>query len=297
MRRTQLTTRRSLFPYLLLGPSILLVLVVFCYPLVYSLSLSLQSWNLLELGPRVFIGLKNYSALITEPRFLNSLSTTLLFLMGTVSVQFVIGFALALLLNKSVAGRNFLRTLICLPMTLAAVVVGLLWMWLLDPNLGMVNYYLRRLGFEARSFLGDPSLALASVILIDAWRNVPFTFLALLAGIQRIPPEMYEACRIDGASFWTMLTRVTIPLLRPIVVVVLLLKIMDAMKTFDLIFVLTQGGPGICTETLSMLAYKVGLVNFDVGAGAAIATSLVIVTLLVTVVYGRQSLRSDGVEF
>jgi multiple sugar transport system permease protein len=269
---------------LFLAPSVVLLLALTVYPLLYIVRISLH-----RLGPtgEVFVGGENFLRLIRDPFFFQALGQTLVFIVGALGLEFLLGLSLALLLDSQIRARGFWRALFLLPMLLPPVVVGVIWRLIYNPNFGVLNGVLQLLGFDTSrlTWLADPSVALAAIILVDVWEWTPFVFLILLAGLQAIPEEPYEAARIDGSSAWQTFVHVTLPLLAPAILVVLLLRTMDLLRIFDQVFILTQGGPGFATETISLYIYKTAFRFFDFGYAAAMSLVLLVVTLLVSRFY------------
>jgi len=200
-----------------------------------------------------------------------------------------LGLALALLLNHEIRGRGVFRAALLVPMMLPAVVVGVVWRLMLNPNFGAINGTLKGFGFntEALTWTASPRLALLSVIVVDIWQWTPFVFLVLLAGLQAIPQEPYEAAKIDGSSQWQTFRYVTLPLLKPAILIALLLRTMDLLRVFDQIFILTEGGPGFATETISLYIYRAAFRFFDFGYAAAMSFVLLAITNVISVVYIR----------
>ena len=275
-----------LFPYWFLAPTVALLLGLTVYPLFYIVRLSLYR---MSPAGEVFVGADNFLRLAGDPLFFQSLGQTLVFTMGALGLEFVLGLALALLLDSQIRGRNLWRSLLLLPMILPPVVVGVIWRLIYNPNFGVLNGALQLAGVDTTrlTWLADPSVALAAVIVVDVWEWTPFVFLILLAGLQAIPEEPYEAARIDGASAWQTFRHVTLPLLAPAILVALLLRTIDLLRIFDQVFILTQGGPGFATETISLYIYKTAFRFFDFGYAAAMSLLLLVGTLMVSRLYLR----------
>jgi multiple sugar transport system permease protein len=288
MRKISSSCREKRFAYALISPTVILFILVTLYPLLYSLQLSFQSWNLLKpsLG-KEFVGLSNYLEIFKDPVFWGALKTTLNFTVGTVTLQFMIGLGVALILNRDFAGKNVTRTVVLLPLLITPVIIGLMWRWLLNAETGLINYLLSLLRIYPKPWLGTPSVALVTVILVDVWHLTPFTVLVVLAGLQGIDPELYEAARIDGASQGQRFRFLTMPLLSPVLSVILLLITMSAFRAFDKIFSLTQGGPGRATEVLGYLVYRVSFKEFYMGQGAALSFVMLLLVLIIALVYIR----------
>ncbi|MFV2065293.1 MAG: carbohydrate ABC transporter permease [Chloroflexota bacterium] len=279
---------------LFLLPAVVIILLTTLYPLAYSLFLSGQSWNMAIPNSQPVANFPdNYTALLTDQTFLSSVRTTFVFVGVSVVLELAIGMALALLITSTLRFLGFVRTMLLIPVMIAPVVVGVLWRTLYHTDYGPVNDLLATLGLPGREWLGDASNALSSVILVEVWQQTPVVTLILAAGIASIPVELGEAAKVDGASgprtFWS----VTLPLLRRVILVVLVLRIMDLFKTFDLIFTLTQGGPGGATDVLSNLIYRTGLRAFQIGTSAAMSWVFLVIVVLVSLVFVRQVMRRE----
>lgn len=268
------------FAWALLGPALALLLVITTAPLVYLLWTSLQRLDLGMPWLTGFAGLDNYAKMGGDPRFWNSLGLTAIYTGTTVVLQVIVGLALALLVLQIPKGQGWLRVAAILPIVLAPVVVGLFWRTLvLAPDFGLVDLVTRSLGLGSHNWLGDPQLALISVIAIHTWQWTPFAFLVLLATLATLPPDIYEAARIDRASAWKRFVHITLPLIRPAIVMVVILRTMTALSAFAAIFAATGGGPGSATEILNLYAYRTSFTELNLGYGAALATVLLAITL------------------
>jgi multiple sugar transport system permease protein len=230
-----------------------------------------------------FAGLDNYAKMGGDPRFWNSLLLTTIYTGATVVLQVVIGLALALLVLQIPRGQALLRIAAILPIVLAPVVVGLFWRTLvLSPDVGLVDLVTRTLGLGSHNWLGDPQLALISVIAIHTWQWTPFAFLVLLATLATLPPDVFEAARLDRANAFQRFRHITLPLIRPAVVMVVILRVMTALSAFAAIFAATGGGPGSATEILNLYAYRTSFTEFNLGYGSALAVVLLSITLAVS---------------
>ena len=274
-------SERSL-AYLLIAPTLAVLLALSIYPLIYSVKISFQS-------PSGSATLQNFTRLITDQFFFSALAHTFVYAAIALTVEFLIGLALAVLLNEQMRGRGAFRSLLLLPMMLPPVVVGVVWRLMLNSNFGAVNGTLKSLGVntEALTWTASPKLAMASVIIADVWQWTPFMFLILLAGLQAIPQEPYEAALVDGSSVWQTFRHVTLPLLKPAILIALLLRSMDLLRVFDHIFIITEGGPGFATETLSLYIYRTAFRFSNFGYAAAMSFVLLLITNLISVGYIR----------
>ena len=281
---------------LFLAPTVIVLLGLVVFPLVFSLSLSLHDWNVIRTAKWKFIGLGNYSTILFEdPYFRKAFVVTVLYLIGTVPVQFALGLGVALILyriTRKIIG--LLRTTMVIPAIMTPIVVGIIWRLMYNPDMGMLNYLLSLIGLPPVNWTGMPVSALPSVMMADIWEWTPFMALIMLAGLQALPREPLEAAVVDGASNWQTLRLIILPLISPVMLVAILIRLMDSFKTFDLIFVLTQGGPGMSTEVLNYYTYRYGFKFFHMGYASALSWLLVIVLNVIAIVLGR-TLRSRGI--
>ena len=255
------------------------------YPLVYAIKVSLQ----IETATGVHWSLQNFSRLASDAFFRTALLHTLVYALVALTVEFLLGLALAVLMDKSFRGRAIFRAALLVPMMLPPVVVGVVWRLMFNPNFGSINGTLQAVGAntEGLTWTASPTLAFASVIMVDVWQWTPFMFLVLLAGLQAIPQEPYEAARIDGSSRWQTFRHVTLPLLKPAILIALLLRTMDLLRVFDQIFILTEGGPGFATETISLYIYRAAFRFGDFGYAAAMSFVLLLLTNTISLLYIR----------
>jgi multiple sugar transport system permease protein len=271
------------FAFALLAPALLILVLTTTAPLVYLLWTSLQRIDLSMPWLSGFAGLANFARMGGDPRFWGSLWLTLIYTGTTVVLQVVIGLALALLVLQIPRGQGALRVAAILPIVLAPVVVGLFWRtFVLSPDFGLVDLVTRALGLGSHNWLGDPRLALISVIAIHTWQWTPFAFLVILASLSSLPPDLFEAARIDRANAWQRFRRITLPLIRPAIVIVLIMRTMIALSAFAAIFAATGGGPGTATEILNLYAYRTSFSELNLGYGAALAVVLLAITLAIS---------------
>lgn len=287
-------TGERLVSLLFLAPAVIFLFVTSVYPLLYSFWLSLHSWNQTIPNSRpVWIGAENYRQLLTNPAFLNSLRVTLIFVFAAVAIEFVLGMGLALLATSKVRAMGVVRTVMLFPLMIAPVIAGVLWRTLYHPTYGVVNAAIGLVGIPPQEWLGSPSQALPAVITVEIWQNLPVVAFVLAAGIQTLPVDLYKAAHVDGASQWQIFVRITLPLLKPVILVLLLLRIMDAFKVFDIVFTMTYGGPGQTTELLSMLIYKTGLRFFQIGQASAMSWVFLVGIFLLSLVFIRRLQRPE----
>jgi len=294
-RLFRLFTRRYSW-FFFLAPTLAVLISIVVFPLVFSLSLSFHDWNIIRARGWSWVGIENYKTILfRDPYFRSALKVTLLYLVGTVPLQFGLGLVVALILHQITRKIiQFLRTVLVIPITMTPVVVGMIWRLMYNPDLGMLNYFLTWFGFSPINWTGMPETALPSVMMADIWEWTPFVALILLAGLQSLPQEPFEAALVDGASSWQTFRYITLPLLSPAMLVALLIRLMDSFKTFDLIFVLTQGGPGMSTEILNYYTYRYGFKFFHLGYASALSWLLLIVVTVISIILIR-ILQSKGI--
>ena len=258
--------------------------------LMTAITLSYLVWTsmLREVrGVERFVGLGNYASVAGDPALWDALARSVVFVVVAVGAEIILGLGLAMLLRQSVRGAGVARSAIIVPMMVAPVVAGLIWRTLYDPSFGTLNYFMSMVGVEGPAWLGSASLALPALIIVDIWQWTPFVFLVLLAGLSSLPDEPVEAALVDGAGSWQVLRYVTLPALMPIIDLVVLIRALDALKTFDTIYTLTQGGPGRATETIVYYDYLTGFRWFEFGKASAIAVLLLVMTIVAANVYVR----------
>jgi multiple sugar transport system permease protein len=273
---------RRIEPAFYIAPAFIVLAIVLLYPLGYALWLSVHQWLLRTFRQGVpFVGLKNYIDLFSNPDFLNSIKTTFTFVIFAVGIEFILGMLLALLLHQEIRGRGLFRALILLPMMCTNVVIGLMWRLLLNYQYGLVNYYIGRLGIVPIEWLSSPKVAMASVVIVDVWNTTSFVALMLLAGLQSLPDEPFEAAKIDGASSTQSFYYLTLPLLKPVILVALLWRFIDTFRIFDVIYLLTAGGPARVTETVSIYVYRYGFQSFNLGYAAAASFIMLLIMLII----------------
>ena len=288
--------KSTIWPYLLLLPALIVMLSVVIVPIINAVSMSFQSYNLTKPKKIGYIGLQNYATLLHDPLFWSSLLRTVIWVVFGVGCQFPFGFLLALVLNKQFRGRGVVRAVSLIPWVTPGVLIALMWRWMYDGNYGVINDLLMRLGLikENIAFLSKPGTAMPSVIVTIVWQGIPFFALMLLAGLQGISYDLYEAASIDGATGWQKLIYVTIPSLRNTIFVTTMLRIIWVANSVDVIFNMTEGGPAYATQTLSVYIYKKASA-LDMGYASAMAIMLMLVLLLAAIPYLRNTFRDqDG---
>lgn len=290
-RILHLRNERAL-PYLLVAPTIAVLVALSIYPLIYAIKVSLQS----DTSAGLRWTFQNFARLASDQFFLSALAHTLVYAVIALTVEFLLGLGLAVLLNRQLRARSFFRAALLVPMMLPPVVVGIVWRLMLNPNFGAINGTLKGFGAETESltWTASPTLAFASIIAVDIWQWTPFMFLILLAGLQAIPEEPYEAALIDGSTPWQTFRHITVPLLKPAILIALLLRTMDLLRVFDQIFILTEGGPGSATETISLYIYRTAFRFSDFGYAAAMSFVLLLLTNTISLLYIRLLGRQEA---
>lgn len=279
-RLTRWTDRA--FAWLAVGPTVLTMLVIFGLPLVFSLYLSMEGWSADEtlFGGR-FAGLSNYVSLFTDPDFIGSVTLTLGYTAFTVAAELALGLGVALLLNLELPAIGFFRTTLIVPMMMTPIVAALCWKLLFDPDHGVIDYFIG----EPIIWLGRPWLALISVAVASIWQNAPFVCILSLAGLRSIPSEPLEAAAIDGASRVQSFWHVTLPLLKPYLIVALLLRTIFEFRAFDNVYVMTGGGPANATLMLSVYTFQASFVQFDLSLGAAASWAMLLIAMVICLAF------------
>jgi multiple sugar transport system permease protein len=293
--------RRDWIRWAFLLPTVLLLFVITIYPMLNSLWNSLHYFNLFTPDDKRFVGLGNYVDLLrNDPTFWVVMRITFIYTFGVVAIQFIAGLGMALLLDRAMRGISLIRTLIIIPILISPVVVGLTWRYMYEPW-GVLNYALGKFGIAPIEWVSSPGYALISIMIVDIWQWTPFVVLVLLAGLQSIPREVVEAAALDGLKFRQYFTRILWPLLRPVALIVLLIRMMDALKVFDTVYMLTRGGPGTSTYVASMYNYVLFFGNYQVGYAAAMSYIILIIVnvfaiALIFVLSERQAKDEEAVE-
>lgn len=274
-------------------PTILVLVALIAFPLGYTAYNSLFKVDRFSPGtPPQFVGFQNYVELFQDRFVITSLTNTAFFVFFSVSIGFMLGFGVALLLYQPLRGRGVIRTLYLAPVMVAPIVAGLQWRWLYTDQYGVINYFLETLGIPGPLWLADADIAMWSIIIVDVWLTFPFVMLVLVAGLTSVPETLIESSRVDGANYVQRLRWIILPIMKPTILVVLLIRIMDAFRVFDTIYVLTRGGPGVSTETISTYTYRLAFSNFNfesAGALSLIATTILLILSLFLVRFLRSS--------
>lgn len=277
--------RNDPIKYLFIWPAFMIVLAMAIFPLIYSLSISFMHYRLIPPIPPSFIGLDNYINLLGQERFRAVIWTTSIIVMVSVALQYVIGFSIALMLNARVPGAKLFRVGLLLPMLIAPVAVALIARMMLNPTIGPLNELTTFFGFPNLPFLTDRYWALGSIIAVEVWQWTPFVILLMLAGLQTLPEDVYEAATLENTSPWRQFWDITFPMLLPISVAIIFIRAIESFKVMDTVFIMTGGGPGIATETLTLFAYQEGFKKFNMGYTSALSFLFLIFIIVIGVIY------------
>jgi multiple sugar transport system permease protein len=286
-----------IYPYLSIVPAFLVIALFTIYPLFYAVRISFYSYLLTRPNVHPFIGLKNFTDVINSYYFQNSITITAIYTISVVIGVIIFGLLVALLMNSKIRLANFLKIIILLPWAIPAVVGGLLWKWILNSDFGILNGMLYSAGLikDYLPFLAQPTSAKISIIMAHIWKEGPLVAIFFLSGLQLIPKELYEAARIDGGGGWRLFRLITLPLLKPIFLVIVVYETMTAILTFDIIYVLTGGGPGDSTALISWFAYAEIFKSLNLGHGVALAIIIALITLVLIFLYLRALKTEDTI--
>ncbi len=255
--------------YVFTIPTILFVLGMVLFPIIYTFVLSFHSWRMSANIPWKFVGLDNYVELFSDSRFPNAVLRTFIFALIALAFEIVLGMVIAIYLDRVFFGKNFVKTAFLLPMVATPVAIGMVWKLIYEPNIGILNTIIRNMNGPKIDWLGDSGKALYSLVAVDIWQWTPFVMLIISAGLTSIPLELFEAAMVDGASGIKIVFKVTLPLLRPTIYTAVLLRLIDVLKTFDIIYSMTQGGPGFATETMNILSFRQAFEFLQFGEASA----------------------------
>ncbi len=273
----------SWVPVLYLGPAVLIIVAACLYPVISAFQLGLFDWSMgTPWSQARWVGLNNFVSAFSNPRVWSSLWTTLLFAAVCVSAEMVLGIALALALERPVRGTAFFRTLFILPMMIAPIAVGLVWRYIFDAQFGLINALLALLKIGPLGWLADPTLAFIAIVIADIWQWTPFVFIMMVAALANVDSAVIEASRIDGAKWWQMTFLVKLPMIAHVIAITLMMRLIDAFRVLEVIYVLTFGGPGDSTEILALHIYKTAFVGQQLGVAAAISVLLLLVVALLS---------------
>jgi multiple sugar transport system permease protein len=277
-------------------PGLLLLAIVMGFPLLYACILSVSSMTLLKPHLLPLVGLKNFTSIVSDPLFWNALWLTVRYSAITVIGEFVIGLGIALMLNRTVRMKPVYFAILTIPMAMSPISVALIWRMLLQPNLGIANHLMETMGLPRLDWLGTPGMALWTMAAIDIWQQMSFVVLILAAGLAALPRDPYEAAEVDGARAWQQFFYITLPMLRPVAAITIIIQLINEFRTYDLPYVLTKGGPGNATEVLSFFAYRRAFLGLSLNEGAAAAFVLLLIVLILTVIFFAVLERSQSGE-
>jgi len=281
------------FGLILTAPTVLIIILIILFPISFAIVSSFFDYTLLNKSFNNFVGLENYFNTLRNERLINSISVTVLFVVLVVLFEFLIGFFIALLLNSINRFKSVYYFILLLPLLINPVVVGLIWRMFLHPQLGILNFLLGLIGIDPVNWLGDPDMAFITIIFVDIWHQVSFMIILLLAGLSAIPKEPYEAARSDGASILDCFFHITLPFMRPVILVTILIRMIFAIKTYDLIYIMTKGGPGDSTDLISYYIYRSAFISLNLGEAAAMSSILVLIIIIMTLPLFRYMNRVD----
>ncbi|AZV23539.1 carbohydrate ABC transporter permease [Mesorhizobium sp. M7A.F.Ca.MR.362.00.0.0] len=277
-------------------PGLLLLAIVMGFPLAYACILSISSMTLIKPQLLPLVGFKNFASMIGDDLFWNALWLTVRYSAVTVVGEFVIGLGIALMLNRTVRMKPVYFAVLTIPMAMSPISVALIWRMLLQPNLGIANHLMETFGLPRLDWLGTPGMALWTMAAIDIWQQMSFVVLILAAGLAALPRDPYEAAEVDGARGWQQFFYITLPMLRPVAAITIIIQLINEFRTYDLPYVLTKGGPGNATEVLSFFAYRRAFLGLSLNEGAAAAFVLLLIVLLLTVIFFAVLERSQSGE-
>ena len=270
--------------YVFTIPTILFVLGMVLFPIIYTFVLSFHSWRMSANIPWKFVGLDNYVELFSDSRFPNAVLRTFIFALIALAFEIVLGMVIAIYLDKVFFGKNFVKTAFLLPMVATPVAIGMVWKLIYEPNIGILNTIIRNMNGPKIDWLGDSGKALYSLVVVDVWQWTPFVMLIISAGLTSIPLELFEAAMVDGASGIKIVFKVTLPLLRPTIYTAVLLRLIDVLKTFDIIYSMTSGGPGDATQTVMTVMMKKGISEGFYSTGSAFGVCFFIIVLAISAI-------------
>ena len=277
--------------YLLLLPSLIIILVIFVFPIIYTTLISFHEFNLVSTEKPVFVGLDNYKKVILSPRFRHAVLVTFYNLSLVITSTILLGFITALIFHQSFPARSVARTFAVIPMMATPAAIGLIMMTMYHPTLGVANYFLSFIGIPPQLWSYGPKSVIPAISLIQIWRYTPLAMLFMLGGLASIPEEPYEAATVDGATWWQKVRYITLPLLRPHIFVAAMILMIDVMKQFEIIFVMTKGGPGTASETINILLYLQAFSYFYIGEASALGLVFVAIMMAMILILLRYRRR------
>ena len=269
------------FGYLFVSPAVIILSIVILAPIAIAIITSFYDYTLINRTLDSFVGLRNYFESVSNEKFIHSAIVTIVFVILVVLFEFIIGFLIAILLNQVERFRNIYYFILLIPLLINPIVVGLIWRMFLHPQLGILNYLISLIGIDPVNWLGDPQNAFITIIFVDIWHQVSFMIILLLAGLASIPEEPYEAARVDGANAFQQFRDITLPYMRPVIIITLLIRLIFALKTYDLIYIMTKGGPGDATDLISYYIYRSAFIGLDLGQAASMSVILLLIVCVI----------------
>jgi multiple sugar transport system permease protein len=287
---TNFIDRRQAFAYP--APAVATLFLIVIIPIVFNLYLAFNKWTI-GLGQPRFIGLGNFLELLSDERVLNGVMVMIYFSGLSLTLEMVLGLLIAVYFNRQFKGSEVVQAIYILPFAATPVAVALIWRIMLNPEIGVLNYLLRSVGLPTSLWVSSPQTVIPALVMVDVWKWTPMITLIVLAGLKSLPHEPYEAARVDGASALQIFWYITLPLIRPVLIAALMLRSLDNLKEFDMIYTITQGGPGIASETLYLYSYMVGFSFFKAGYGSALMVVVFLIVLVFNVVMNRMRLSTQ----
>lgn len=275
-------------------PAVIFVLIMMVFPILYTVRISFFEWSMSAITPPKWVGLDNYMTLLNDTRFWGAVRSTMYFTVAALAVEVVLGVAIALLLTRDFRGKNLMKTIFLLPMVSTPVAMGLVWQLIYEPTIGAANMILKAVGLKPQLWLASPDQAISSLIIVDVWQWTPMLALIVMAGLATIPTDPYEAADVDGAGRWRKFISITLPLLKPTIMVAAMLRLIDVLKTFDIIYATTQGGPNLATETLNIYGYVLGFQYFKLGMASSLLVLFFALVMGLTIVMIWMRKRMEG---
>ena len=288
---THFIDRRQAFAYP--APAVVTLFLIVIIPIVFNLYLAFTKWTI-GLGQPRFIGLGNFIELLSDERVLNGVKVMIYFSGLSLSLELVLGLLIAVYFNRQFKGSEVVQAIYILPFAATPVAVALIWRIMLNPEIGVLNYLLESVGLPGSLWVSSPKTVIPALVMVDVWKWTPMITLIVLAGLKSLPHEPYEAAQIDGASALQIFWYITLPLIRPVLIAAMMLRSLDNLKEFDMLYTITQGGPGIASETLYLYSYNVGFSFFKAGYGSALMVVVFLIVLVFNVVMNRLRLRAES---
>ncbi|MFH1938899.1 MAG: sugar ABC transporter permease [bacterium] len=280
-------------PIVFPAPAMITLFIVVIFPIIYNIYMSFNKWKI-GLGSPKFIGLQNYIEAFSDPRFWNGLKVMFFFSSLSLSLEITLGLLIAVYFNKEFKGSNFVQTIYIFPFAATPVAIALIWRIMLNPQIGVLNYFLNLVGLPGSLWISDARTVIISLVLVDVWKWTPMIVLIILAGLKSLPKDPYEAAVIDGANAFHIFSYITVPLIQPVLITALTLRSLDNLKEFDIIYTITQGGPGIASETLYLYSYKTAFSFFNAGYGSTLIIIVFLLVLLFNVAMNKIRYRTEG---